>query len=109
MQLVPLELENGTKLYIESVEDTEVSERSFIGGNSADEVGEKTINIAKELLKPITSFCSILATNFNELDSAQRPKKASVSFGVTVSAEGNIYIVKGTGTANITVTGEWEF
>ena len=39
----------------------------------------------------------------------RRPSKATVEFGVSVSVEGNVYVVKGTGEATIKVTAEWNF
>ena len=36
-------------------------------------------------------------------------KSAEIEFGVKVSGEGNIYVAKTTGEANITVKLNWEF
>ncbi len=34
---------------------------------------------------------------------------AEIEFGIKVSSEGNVYVAKATGAANITVKLKWEF
>lgn len=79
------------------------------------------IGVKEEVLKQVQgSFkliaetikrCSVdLADIFNEKNPISRSmKSAEIEFGVKVSGEGNIYVAKTTGEANITVKLNWEF
>ena len=50
------------------------------------------------------------ANTFNEQYLISKSmKSAAIEFGIKVSAEGNVYVAKTSGEANITVKLNWEF
>jgi hypothetical protein len=79
------------------------------------------IGVKEEIIKQIQgSFKSIAETikicsqDLAEIFDEQRPiskslKGAEIEFGIKVSGEGNVYVVKTTGEANISVKLNWEF
>ena len=64
-----------------------------------------------KLIAETIKICSVhLAEIFDEQHSISKSlKSAEIEFGVKVSGEGNIYVAKTTGEANITVKLNWEF
>lgn len=85
-----------------------------------EEIGVRE-GVRKEVIKELqSSFKSIaetikicsadLAYVFDEQHPISKSMKgAEIEFGVKVSGEGNVYVVKATGEANITVKLNWEF
>ena len=106
--LVPVTFEDGTTVY---VEPTKSAVRPGQGGIQEAGVGaaERALDTAQQLSNSIKAFCSRVALSFHELKAAARPDKVTIEFGINVSAEGNVYIVKGTGEASIKLTTEWQF
>jgi Trypsin-co-occurring domain 1 len=51
----------------------------------------------EEMLQKVKPFCESIITNFRELSI--QPNSASAEFGLKVSAEGNLFIVKAAGEA----------
>ncbi|HEY7081537.1 MAG TPA: CU044_2847 family protein [Nitrososphaeraceae archaeon] len=58
-----------------------------------------------EMLGRIKPFCESIIGNFEGL--TKKPNSASAEFGLKVSAEGNLFIVKATGEATLKVTLNW--
>ena len=59
----------------------------------------------EEMLGKVKPFCESIITNFREL--SVKPDSASAEFGLKVSAEGNLFIVKAAGEATLKVTLNW--
>jgi len=57
----------------------------------------------------IVENCKVLVGAFEQLKGQTlRPKKATAEFGLQLTAEGNIYMVKASGQATIKVSLDWE-
>ncbi len=71
----------------------------------------KQIQGSFKLIAETIRKCSVdLAEVFDEQNPISKSmKSAEIEFGVKVSGEGNIYVAKTTGEANITVKLNWEF
>jgi hypothetical protein len=59
----------------------------------------------EEMLQKIKPFCQSIINNFEQL--SVKPNSASAEFGLKVSAEGNLFIVKASGEATLKVTLNW--
>jgi hypothetical protein len=59
----------------------------------------------EEMLQKVKPFCEAIITNFEKL--SVKPNSASAEFGLKVSAEGNLFIVKASGEATLKVTLSW--
>src|SRR5207244_10850492 len=59
----------------------------------------------EDMLGRIKPFCEAIISNFEEL--TKKPDSASAEFGLKVSAEGNLIIVKASGEATWNVTRSW--
>jgi hypothetical protein len=57
------------------------------------------------MLGRIKPFCESIIDTFEEL--TKKPDSASAEFGLRVSAEGNLFIVKASGEATLKVTLTW--
>lgn len=95
IEIIPVVLEDGTQINVEA---------AVIGGEQDvafevlpfDEVSGAIESIAKAVMKPLQKI---------------KPTKASVELGVAIGLEAGqltALIVKGTGTANLKITLEWE-
>lgn len=71
----------------------------------------KELQSSFKLIAETIKKCSIdLSDIFDEQQAVSKSlKSAEIEFGVKVSGEGNIYVAKTTGEANITVKLNWEF
>jgi Trypsin-co-occurring domain 1 len=54
------------------------------------------------MLERIQPFCESVINNFEKLK--RKPNSASAEFGLSVSGEGNLFVVKASGEATIKVT-----
>jgi hypothetical protein len=89
--------DNETLFFIES---TEVEGSSKV--QQATGFSEKAFD---KLLKAVNPFCESIIDNFQTLST--KPDSASAEFGLNVSAEGNIFIVKASGQATLKITLNW--
>jgi hypothetical protein len=106
--LVPIGFEDGTTVYVEAAESALVPGRtSPIEEAGAEEVAEKALVIGQELSGTVKDFCGRIVGSLRQLEESVRPTKATIQFGINISAQGNVYVVKGTGEASITITAEW--
>ena len=58
-----------------------------------------------KLLQKIKPFCEAIVDNFQTLST--KPNSASAEFGLNITAEGNIFIVKASGQATLKITLNW--
>jgi hypothetical protein len=103
--LVPVTLD-GAVLYIESARG---ESSGGIQEASAEDAARKAVDAALQLQDSIKAFCGRMMASFNQLAEDARPSKAIVEFGLSISAEGNVFVVKTAGEASVKVTAEWEF
>lgn len=94
-QNIPIILSDNTKVYVEA---------TVLGGEQNIVATQHTFSAVTEILKEISE---------KVLDSVKqvKPKKASVEFGLEIATESGkltALLVKGTGTASLKVTLEWE-
>jgi len=109
-QLVPLATEDHSTILIEASEPAMVSGESSIREAAAGkDAATKALEAATDLSSSIQAFCARAVSGFNEMAVERRPTKATVEFGLNISLEGNVYVVKGTGQATVKVTAEWDF
>jgi len=108
--LVPVKLKDDTTIYVEGAEPAMVQGGPTpIQEAGAEDVAKKALVVAQELTGSIKGFCEQAISSFRELKEDTRPTKATIAFGLNVSAEGNVYVVKGIGAASINITAEWEW
>ena len=82
------------------IESTEVEGSSKV--KQATGYTEKEFD---KLLKRVKPFCEAIVDNFQTLST--KPDSASAEFGLNVTAEGNIFIVKASGQATLKITLNW--
>jgi len=58
-----------------------------------------------KILQNIRPFSEAIIHNFQQLDT--KPDTASAEFGLSVTAEGNIFVVKASGEASVKITLNW--
>ena len=107
-ELVPIILDDGSTIYIEAAGAAHAPGKSAIREAGARDAAQRAVDTAEELGRSIKGFSARVVGSLRELGEAARPTKATIEFGVNVSVEGNVYVVKGTGEAAIKVTAEWE-
>jgi hypothetical protein len=75
---------------------------------SVDGTAEKLMGLAERLSDTIKAYCVSLVTGIKELPKETVPKTVTVEFGLKLSMDGNIYVVKTSGEASLKVTAQWE-
>ena len=107
-KLVPVKFEMGTPFYIEGAESAVLPDSQAIQEASALDAAEKALQTAQQLSNSIKAFCGHLVGSLLELRDAAQPTKATIEFGLNISLEGNVYLVKSAGEASIKIRAEWE-
>jgi hypothetical protein len=82
----------------------ESSEASF----ESSRIQARGIDLEKNfdrMLERIQPFCESVINNFEKLK--RKPNSASAEFGLSISGEGNLFVVKASGEATIKVTLNW--
>ena len=93
------------------IEPAEDKEPILIETTEVDYEGEGVVQAGggklnfEEMLQKVKPFCESIITNFREL--SVKPNSASAEFGLKISAEGNLFIVKAAGEATLKVTLNW--
>ena len=108
-KLVPVTLDDNTTIYVEASSSASVPQDLLIQeAASPADAAERALDAAARLDASIRSFCGRIVSSLNQLSTDARPKKATIKFGLSMSAEGNVYVVKSTGEASIEIAAEWE-
>lgn len=109
-QLLPLATEGDLTILVEASEPAVVPGGSAIQEAAAGrDAATKALDAAADLSSSIEAFCAQAVSGFREMAVERRPSKATVEFGLSISLEGNVYVVKGTGQATVKVAAEWDF
>jgi len=82
------------------IESTEVED--YDGVQQASGHMEKEFDKLLERVKP---FCESIINNFQSLSN--KPTSASAEFGLNVTVEGNVFVVKASGQATLKITLNW--
>ena len=69
---------------------------------------KKTVISFEKMSETIKTYCTSLVNTFKEIKSDHAPDKLIAEFGLKISGEGNIYVVKSTAEASLKITAEWE-
>lgn len=91
-----IELEDGTLVEVEVPEN----EARPISGGAADKIKEATIDKIKPIL---LKACKPIAEVWKELNKDLHIEQAEVELGLGFEAEGNLYITKAKGNANLVI------
>jgi hypothetical protein len=112
-QLTPLELEDGTIIYIEAMENIETS---LVESLSTDEqkpvkrgAGNQVIQSFDVLKETIRAYTHYTLNAFQQVAIAN-VNKVTLEFGINLQAKAGIpYITTGTATSNLKITVECSF
>ena len=107
--LVPVHLDDGTTIYVEGDESAMLPGATLIQEASAADAAALALDTAQQLSTSIKSFCKRIVESLRDLGDVQRPSKTTVEFALSISLEGNVYVVKSAGQGSIKITAEWEF
>ena len=119
-KLTPIELEDGSVIYIEGTEDVDTSNISYTAGESEEQGRTKRgISAGNSQTRMMQSFQAIESTirtytthtlkAFKAM-STENITKVTLEFGLTISGEGGIpFITKGSAESNLKITVECEF
>ena len=94
-----LELQAGSRAVL--IESSDV-------GYKGDLIQASGLSLQKnfdQMLEKLQPFCESIIKNFEVL--SKKPDSASAEFGLNVSAEGNLFVVKASGEATIKITLNW--
>lgn len=106
--VIPVKLKGGTIIYIEGAESIEFPGKTAIQEASFADQAEKSLVTAQELTNSVKAFCGHIMSSFRDLGEGAQPTKATIEFGLNISLEGNVYLVKTSGQASIKITAEWQ-
>jgi Trypsin-co-occurring domain 1 len=107
-QLIPVKVGEQT-IWVEASESAVVPGQSAIQeAASPSDAAKKAVEIAEQFTSSIQTFCAGVIDSFTALGERMRPTKATVEFGINISVEGNVYVVKGTGEASVKIVAEWD-
>lgn len=108
-EIIEVSLDNGLVIYVEKG-DAAFAPAVVAGIQEAGlaEAAEKAIDTAAQLSSSIKGFCAQMVASLQELEEKARPDRAAIEFGLSVSVEGNVYVVKTSGEATIKITAEWD-
>jgi len=87
---------------------TAITERKLVMASVASEISTLDIDFDK-FSKQISDIYISLKKSLDEVPDGMKPKKVSIEFGIKISGEGNIYVVKTGAEATLKITAEWQF
>jgi hypothetical protein len=96
-----------TEFWIEPEEDVNTGQK-LVNASILEDLSEKGIDFNK-FSKLINNICVSLKGSLDDLPKDMRPSKISTEFGLKISGEGGIFVVKTSAEASLTITAEWQF
>jgi len=111
-QLTPIQLEDGTTIYVEATEGLEIPEvKTPEGNNEEKSLMEKGMNYPEKLIQHAQTIEStiraytIIALNAFKKEKIPNVEKVTLEFGIELGGEAGIpYVTKGTVKSNLKVT-----
>jgi hypothetical protein len=100
-KLVKINTEMGTIL-VESAVSESTGKIEQAGG-----INDKVTKKFDELMKVIHPITETIVNSVDHL--GKRPQSLSAEFGLSITAEGNIFVVKASGEASLKVTFNWSY
>lgn len=109
-QLAPIQLDDGTVIYIEAEEGVLPHPQTSPGlARSAKGPREHTLHNFQAMQGTIRTYTAYTLNAFKEMNSAD-VDKVTLEFGIKVAGEGGIpYITKGSAECNLKITVECSF
>jgi len=96
-------------------EDTEIwMEAEEVAGDlgpqrvSGIECIEKAVYSFERISDTIRAYCASLINTFKGINKELAPDKIRAEFGIKISGEGNVYVVKSAAEASLKITAEWQ-
>jgi hypothetical protein len=97
---------NNTEIWIETDESiTDIGLPQKVGVR--DSMGT-AVDYFEKVTDTIKAYCSSLVDAFEGLPGKAKPAKLTAEFGLKLSGDCNVYIVKTTGEASLKITAQWE-
>jgi len=96
-----------TEFWIEPEEDVK-TEQKLVNASVLEKLNEKGIDFNK-FSKTINNICGSLKKSLDDLPEELRPSKITTEFGLKISGEGGIFVVKTSAESSLTITAEWQF
>jgi len=95
-----------TEIWVEVEEEvsTEIEPQRV----SMAEPMEKTVHSFEKISDTIRAYCTSLVETFKGLDEKLAPDRIRAEFGLKISGEGNVFVVKSAVEASLRVTAEWQ-
>jgi hypothetical protein len=90
-----IKLQDGTLVEVDAAD----ASPKEVSGEMAQKVGRSIDSLMPFLLK----ICKPLRSTWNELNKEMQIDEAEVELGVSFEAEGNLYVVKAKGNANLVI------
>jgi hypothetical protein len=106
--LMPVTFEDGLTVYVETTPDASVPGQSRIRAASAPDAAERALDAGARLADSVAQMCVRILGGLKNLDAVDRPDSAEVEFGLSISVEGNVYVVKGSGQGTVKVRAQWQ-
>jgi Trypsin-co-occurring domain 1 len=98
-----------TSIWIETADDVEMEGALESPVRPANILGaEKSLASFEKLSQTILACCQSAIESMKRIAKEHRPDKATVEFGIKVSAEGHFIVSKGSTEATLKITAEWK-
>lgn len=75
---------------------------------SVSETMERTILSFEKITDTLSAYCTSLVRTFKGFKTEHAPDRIKAEFGLKVSGEGNVYVVKSAAEGSLKITAEWE-
>ena len=75
---------------------------------SVSESMEKAVRSFENISDTIRAYCASLVKTFKRFDKEMAPDRIRAEFGLKVSGEGNVFVVKSAAEASLKIMAEWQ-
>jgi hypothetical protein len=95
-----------TEIWIEA--EGEIIPKKKARRVSVSESMKKTMLSYEEISNTINAYCTSLVGTFKGFQAEYAPDRIKAEFGLKLSGEGNVYVVKSAAEGSLKITAEWE-
>jgi hypothetical protein len=96
----------GKAIWIETEGAISSSEENLENVSVSDSLGG-AVDAGSQMTETIAAYCGNLIDTFKSFDESQKPDTITAEFGLKLSGEGNLYLVKTVGEASLKITAQW--
>jgi Trypsin-co-occurring domain 1 len=106
--LAPVTLDDGMTIWVEVTDSALLPGQSRIAPAGAEDAARRAVETGSQMSGAVAAMCRRVIGSLRSMPEEDQPASAEVEFSLSISLEGNVYVVKGAGEGAIAIRAQWQ-